>query len=113
MLPKPNRITKSIEFSTIFQKGKRTKENSLILHVLLTRADIVRIGVVISKKNVQKATARNRLRRIITETMRQKLSSLKKGSDMVFVVLHPAVEEKPSEIRIAVDKLLHRTGLLE
>ncbi len=62
-----------------------------------------RLGMVVAKKNVRLATARNRIKRVIRESFRQQQVQLD-TMDVVVVVYPPAATLNTKELRQQVDQ---------
>ena len=92
--PRSSRISAKDDFAEIFngQKTNLTRRIATDYFVLLFASNAYtypRLGVIINKKNVPKASARNALRRIIRESFRvnkQLLNCL----DIVFIIYRKA-----------------------
>lgn len=82
-LTKKHKLLNSQDFSQVFEKSefKVSTSSSLILAKLTTNS-YPRLGLVVSKKNVGCAVARNRVKRLCRETFRLRSSGLPK-MDMV------------------------------
>src|SRR5215207_8457334 len=78
-LTKEHKLLNSLDFSQVFEKSdfKVSTSSSLIL-VKLTTNRYPRLGLVISKKNVGCAVARNRIKRLCRETFRLRSAHLPK-----------------------------------
>ncbi len=86
MLQKENRLTKKRDFEIVFKKGKGVKEGFLLLRFVGNGFDFTRFAFVVSQKVSKKATVRNKIRRIMSEGVRLKMSKIKKGFDCILVV---------------------------
>jgi ribonuclease P protein component len=107
MLAKLNRIKKKKDFETIFKKGKSLKSGFLVLRALKNDLKQNRFAFVVSQKVSKKATARNKVRRRLSEIIKTNLKNIKDGFDIVFVAL-PGIEKKEFlEIKVAAEKLLN------
>ena len=93
MLPKINRLREEKDFDKIFKKGKNFKNSFLILKVLQNNLKENRFGFIISKKVSKKAVLRNKIKRRLRDIIHQNTKNIKKGIDVVLIVL-PGLEEK-------------------
>jgi ribonuclease P protein component len=78
-LTKKHKLLNSLDFSHVFEKSdfKVSTSSSLILAKLTTNS-YPRLGLVVSKKNVGCAVARNRVKRLCREVFRLRSSRLPK-----------------------------------
>ena len=78
-LTKEHKLLNSLDFSQVFEKTdfKVSTSSSLVL-AKLTANSHPRLGLVVSKKNVGCAVARNRIKRICRETFRLRSAGLPK-----------------------------------
>lgn len=88
MLTKSARIQSPKDFSRVYKKGRQF--TSLHLRVCAATRLLIpgnqnstRFGFVISKKQASKIVARNRIKRILRETVRNKLGQVRPGYDVV------------------------------
>lgn len=111
MLPFKNRLTRKEDFQLVHKNGKFFSVKSLSLLCLPNNLTQTRIGFVVSKKNLKKATDRNRIRRFLREAFRQKIANIKPGLD---IVVHSKLEKsaKLKEIETLVNDLLRKSKLL-
>ena len=78
-LTKEHKLLNSLDFSQVFEKSdfKVSTPSSLIL-ARLTANSYPRLGLVVSKKNVGCAVARNRIKRLCREAFRLRSANLPK-----------------------------------
>jgi len=69
-LDRSSRLTTSSEFSYVFADAAAIHTQSFTILARSSQQTLSRIGLVISKKNVTRAVARNQLKRIIRESFR-------------------------------------------
>ena len=88
---KDNRLLNAAAFGRVFDKATRSRDN--LFTVLCRRNDtgVARLGLAISKKHCRRATARNRIKRIVRESFRQQQTQLT-GLDVV-VINRPAATQ--------------------
>ncbi len=85
---KENRLLDAAAFGRVFQKATRSRDK--LFTVLCTRNNkgIARLGLAISRKHCRRATARNRIKRIVRESFREHQAPMA-GLDIV-VINQPA-----------------------
>lgn len=80
-LPKSKRLLNKPQFDRVFDKAKKVFLPEFL--VLFRKSDgEARLGLAISKKTVNKATARNRCKRLVRESFR---TSLLPNVDIIFL----------------------------
>jgi len=108
MLVKNSRISKKKEFDDIFKKGKSTRGTFFILKFLKNDLKLNRFAFMVSKKISLKAVVRNKIRRRLSEAVKEFRTESDKGVDVVFLTL-PAIKDKSfSEIKTETDKFLEK-----
>jgi ribonuclease P protein component len=70
------RVRKADEFQQAFRFGKRIHSHEFVLHYCFSGQKQARLGVVIRKKNVNRANQRNRIKRMAREVFRHAQASL-------------------------------------
>lgn len=104
------RLAKKKDFDRVFSEGKAVKDKSLRLLAAPNDIGEPRIGLAVPKRLVRLATRRNRLRRLIRETLREHAERLP-AADIV-AVWHgplPDRERVPGpEVRSEVARLVGR-----
>lgn len=111
MLAKKNRLIKKRDFGNVFKNGQGFKEDFLILKFLKNKSDQIRFGFIVSQKISKKATLRNKIKRRISELVRQRLTKLKRGIDAILIAA-PGIEKKDFwEIEESLNKLFKKSGI--
>lgn len=110
MLSRLHRITKQKDFDVLFRKAKSFQGKELVLRVREFGEGETRAGVIVSKKSAKKATTRNRLKRLIRETLAVFIPLFPKGTDVV-VIARPGAEKADekqilSSLRALLEKAL-------
>src|SRR3989338_7835582 len=81
-LNKKNRLKKERDFVGVFKKGKAVKGSFLFIKYRKNELGVPRFGFVVSAKVAEKAVERNKIRRILSEAVRSKVSGLS-GYDII------------------------------
>ncbi len=87
MLAKPQRLARDNDFKKIFKQGKSYYSKLLGVKAIATRRSANRYGIIISAKISKKARERNRLKRQISQALKELDKRLAPGLDLVVVVL--------------------------
>lgn len=111
MLPQNNRLKKKKDFEKVFRKGKGFKEDFLALKTCRNDFNCSRFGFVVSQKISKKATVRNKIKRMLRKIIEENLKTIKKGSDVLIIVL-PGLEISDFwQIKEICNKLLKKADL--
>ncbi len=86
MLPRSYRLTKRKDFQEIYRTGRSVGGKLLSVKFKPNDRGHIRAGVVVSKKAVQKAVARNKTKRRIRQIIRSDIMGSQKGYDLAVVV---------------------------
>lgn len=98
------RLTSRHDFQVVFEKPKKvTRPHWQVLYIKNTLSH-PRLGIIISKKFVKHAVARNRLRRLVRESFRQQLADMP-AVDIVFLARRGFSQLDNHVIREQVDKV--------
>jgi len=98
MLPAGSRLHTSDDFAAVVRSGRRAGTRHLVVHLLGTgRSDAPRAGFVVSSK-VGNAVVRHRVTRRLRPLVRQELSGLDAGTDVVVRALPSAAAATSSEL---------------
>ncbi|MGC4109844.1 MAG: ribonuclease P protein component [Nocardioides sp.] len=111
MLPAQHRLTRGEDFRRVSRRGRRGGGDLLVAHVLSDPAaapDLpVRIGFVVGRSvgnSVQRHLVQRRLRHLV----RDRLSDLPPGGQLVVRALAPAAHATYQELGIDLDRCLQR-----
>lgn len=113
MLRSHQRLRRSRDFAKLYQRGKFGKSTHFTIKTLANNQPYTRIGVVISKKVLKKAVARNRARRRITELIRPMYEDLKSGYDCVLILKRDIVDLKPSALESELKEIFVSSGIVQ
>jgi len=97
MLAFKNRLKKQKDFERVFKDGEGFKQGFLYLKVIKNGLQSTRFGFVVSKKFSKKAVDRNKAKRVIREIIKNNLSEIKSGLDVV-VVVNSSIKIDPEEL---------------
>ncbi len=87
-------------FNKVFSKPVYTKKTPYVSIFAGARNKTqARLGIVVAKRNVKLAVARNRLKRIVRESFRQQQQALQ-GLDIVVVIKKNFIAEHPSPVNL-------------
>lgn len=73
-LNKKNRLKNKRDFEDVFKKGRAVKGSFLFIKYKKNESGVSRFGFVVSAKIAKKAVERNKIRRILSEGVRNKIS---------------------------------------
>lgn len=100
------------EFRRVKEKGRSWPGRFLVLGVLLDAADTpARVGLVTSRR-VGNAVTRNRVRRLLRESVRPVRPQLKANCWIVLVARHPAARATQAELSAEWLRLARRASIL-
>ena len=100
------------DFARAYKKGRSSREGFLVMYSVANTLAYNRIGFSIGSKKVRRATARNTLRRQLREAFRKNKQSVKKGYDLVLVVLRdPAKRPAYKMMERSYLSLINKNGL--
>jgi ribonuclease P protein component len=114
MLARHNRLTKKEEFEAVREQGKVLQSESFFFSYYKRDDDNPsRFGFVVTKKISPHATARNKAVRSMREGVRQTVSYVKPGYDIVMVAKPIIIRKYTSDLMREVDLILQKTKLLQ
>ncbi len=108
--PRDARVRLRAEYTRVFEGGRRIGDPLLALHWLPGDTP-ARLGLAVSRKVDPRAVGRNRIKRILRDSMR-KLRPQLKGGDYVIVARAAAGSADNARILDAWLRLLRRAGAL-
>jgi ribonuclease P protein component len=111
MLPSPNRLP-PFRIPVVMRFGKRAAAGELILVVQKGEADVSRFACIVPAKTDKRATARNRMKRLITESIRHLLPRFRDPIDCVVIARRWKGQLTQAEMNKRTKDLLQRAGLI-
>lgn len=113
MLKKEFRLRKQKDFDWVFSKeGSFFSQGFLALKIVPNNLTFSRFGFIVSNKISKKAVKRNRIKRLMRESVRLMRDQINPGFDIVIIARADISEKKFEEVDSAVDSLLKKSGLL-
>ena len=113
-LPKNHRLTRDKDFKNVFDSGKTVKDSFLFIRFLIDKDQKhSRFGIVVSGKVSKKATVRNKVRRQISEVLRNNLDRIINNADVVIVTNSKIVDKEFTEIEKVVLNLLKKSKIIK
>ena len=71
-----DRLLTPVDYKYVFDQAIKTADSAYTILARLNTIATPRLGVIVSKKNVSQASARNRLKRIVRESFRHNKATL-------------------------------------
>lgn len=115
MLSRENRLVKKADFQRVFKLGKGVKSSFLYIKSIKNDKDCFRVGFVVSKEISNKSTQRNRLKRLLRQSVVNIKDFIPPKTDIVIVVL-PEIKKsinnikslKLEDIQIVINKIFKK-----
>lgn len=112
MLPKENRLRDRGDFGKVYKNGKFFSLNDLTLRFTPNDLPLSRIGFSVSKSLFKKAVDRNRVRRLLREAARKKITAIRPGFDLVISYGSKIKNPALTSILETLEHILKRCHLL-
>ena len=107
MLARKHRLTNRFEIDRVKKKGARFGSQTFTLLVYFKdNSEPIRFAFIVSKKVSKLALERNRVKRLVRESLKTLINGLSPGFDCVFVIktLEISLEETTKELKSALIK---------
>jgi ribonuclease P protein component len=111
MLPKHQRLSKDKDFKKVYKFGSGAKSRFFTLRALKNKLNVSRFGFVVDLQVSKKATVRNLLKRRMRAIVRENLSGLRQGYDVVIRVKKEAVDKEFTELKNDLEFLFKKVNL--
>lgn len=107
--PKSSRLLNSASYANVFDAcdNKASSRIGTLLSVT-TALPNSRLGIVVAKRQVKRATQRNQVKRLVREDFRQR--SFEQPSDYVFLARHPCTRLNNAQFAHELDRLWQKLG---
>lgn len=100
---KSTRLTNPADYQEVFRSARKQADNSFLFLVKENRRSSARLGLAISKKRIQSAVQRNKVKRMIREGFRKKRTVMK-NLDIVVLVQKNIDQKRIKEIKKSLSK---------
>ena len=111
MLSKNNRLKKKDDFDRAFKRGRKFKEDFLLLRVVKNNFKKSRFGFMVSQKVSKKAALRNKIKRRLRAIVKIKIPKTKEGFDIIMIA-SPGLEKKDFwELEEIVENIFKKADL--
>lgn len=91
------RIKDPADFRRAFDRKRSVADGVLIVYGVENGLEHARLGISVSRKKVRRATARNRIKRLIREAFRRNKAEMPPGVDLVVLPRGPEFEFAAAE----------------
>ncbi|HEX4051240.1 MAG TPA: ribonuclease P protein component [Steroidobacteraceae bacterium] len=103
-LPRTQRLRRAAEFERLYAQGRRLAADAFTAVVQVNGAGMPRLGLSVPARILRLAVQRNRIRRIIRESFRQRQQSLP-ALDIVVGLRSAPRDADNAQLRRSLDKL--------
>ncbi|MEG1432024.1 MULTISPECIES: ribonuclease P protein component [Eubacterium] len=104
-------LRKQKDFDGVFNEKNVFGNRHFTLFYKKNGESFNRIGIIVSKKISKKAVCRNRLRRQIKESFRQRQVGVKTGYDLIIIAKARCLNDAFSDLDRSLDHLFYKTKL--
>jgi len=104
-------LRRGVDFQCIWDEGRSFSHPLVILRVRANGMESCRFGFVAGKK-IGKATARNRAKRLMRESVRHRLPMIVSGWDLILIARSSAARNPFKEMDTAIESVLRRANML-
>jgi ribonuclease P protein component len=101
--PRSLRLNDSGDFQHVFDKATKSADRYLTVLARANGGFPPRLGLAISRKQIRKATDRNRIKRVIRESFRLGQHGLE-GLDFIVMARTPAIQASHAALRYSLQK---------
>ncbi len=112
MIPSKNRIKKRKEFELVFHEGKTFLERFFLLKEKDNVFNFPRFAIVVPIKTERSAVKRNKVKRLYSEVVREKMKLIKKNIDIILIIKKEGKEKTYHEINQEVERVFKRIKLI-
>ncbi len=92
-LPEANRLRSKKDIDRVFKEGNAVKGSFLLIKTVSNDLPVSRLGFIIPNKVFKNASARNRIKRVLSEAVRKERGLMSEGYDIVVLAVKKGEEE--------------------
>lgn len=108
-----HRLRNRRDFRRVFKYGQSTANRHFVVYVMRKKEDTpVRIGISISKKVAKLAVDRNRVKRLVKEIVRNRITQLSPGQDLVIIARNASVHLDYTQTEQSLVHLFEKARLI-
>lgn len=111
-MERPFRLHRAEDFERLRRTSRSQQHPMMLLSYVPNGLDHNRYGFITSKR-LGKAVKRNRVRRLLRETIHLIHPRMQSGFDLVIIARHPLIGQPFSVVQHTVEMLLRRAGIVE
>lgn len=104
------RLTRSIDFKRVRNSGKSYAHPLVVLVASASTENELRVGVT-AGRSVGGAVQRNRAKRLLRETMRMLLPTIRPGWDLILIARQPLPGATYQQVQAVLSQLIGRANL--
>lgn len=112
MLPKVNRLP-AAQIRPVLRTGKKRSSDKLQIIYRLTGQPVSRFAFVVSTRIDKRAVARNRIKRLLRESVRHLLPQINTGFDVIILVKAPYPKVTQREMEDSLRQILILAQLIQ
>jgi ribonuclease P protein component len=105
--PRTARITCKAEYNRVFTQGEKVRGGIFVCFILVNASEETRLGVIASRK-VGRATARNRVKRLVREFFRLHRGRFPQGFQLVVVARATSAQAEGTTCMRELERMLAR-----
>jgi ribonuclease P protein component len=114
MLPRENRLVTKEDFNLVKEKGTLLRTPFfLIIYFFRKDNKPSRFGFIVSTKVSKRAVDRNRIKRLLRDSIRILISEFKPGYDILFIAYKNCLSCSKDTLFLKVKEILKTKGLLK
>jgi ribonuclease P protein component len=106
------RLKNSVDFMRVRRFGRSYAHPLIVLVALPMSANNIRIGII-AGRSLGNAVQRNHVKRMVRETLRTLLPSIKPGWDVIIICRRPILEANFTQIQETLSKLFFKAELTD
>jgi ribonuclease P protein component len=105
--PRDQRLVTKAEFKQVFDEANKIAQKYLLVLIRPNKTNKARLGIIVGKRFVNTAVARNRIKRIVRESFRSRQHHLI-GWDIVVIARQHCGTLDKDKLRKGIDNLWER-----